>query len=439
MRGGRVLGAIGRRGHLCGAGPAPVQPRRTAARAAPQDARSEESETSRCSVGFSAAACYTIACRRVETSSLAVAVAFPFPPRVHHGSRLRFPTRPSPLSCATRYHPRISFPASPSTMTTHPHRAARSATAITLEGPQACHRKGGSMFENLKQTAQTAATVAGLAGASLGMERPAEGVLMLPGQSAQSYLGVGNQLQNQTGFIESLNPGSTNGYASVSFINSQYAITCGHVVWGTVQNGGSFRVGTGANYFTDRGQVVDVAEVITYPGYAGGVATSSPDIAILRLAAPLSGVTQVEFGTASPFDVVVSGGYGVTFFAGEPSVPRDGFRRGWNAPVKTGAPLFGSDQWYNYTQFGGGGGSAVPVNGKALSGDSGGGVYNSQGQLVGINFAQTGNGASVGSTSYLDLSQPEVLSWLQANTIPTPGTVGLLGLAALGPRGRKRK
>ena len=113
MRGGRVLGAIGRRGHLCGAAPARAQPRRTAARAAPGDARSEESETSRCSVGFSAAACYTIACRRVETSSLAVAVAFPFPPRVHHGSRLRFPTRPSPLSCATRYRPRIPFPASP--------------------------------------------------------------------------------------------------------------------------------------------------------------------------------------------------------------------------------------------------------------------------------------------------------------------------------------
>jgi hypothetical protein len=218
--------------------------------------------------------------------------------------------------------------------------------------------------------AQAAAVVATLA--SLGMSEKAEAVLMLPGQSAQSYLDLGATLNNRVGFVENLLPGASTGYASIAFINSQYAITCGHVVSANLQQGGTFRVGTGSNYFSDRGQVVDVAEVITYPGYPGGVTTNSPDIAILRLATPISGITQAQFGTANPGDVVTSGGYGFAFYAGQSSVPRDGFSRGWNAPVLSGAPGFGSDLWYNSSQFGGFGGG-VPVNGKVLSGDSGGG------------------------------------------------------------------
>jgi hypothetical protein len=217
--------------------------------------------------------------------------------------------------------------------------------------------------------AQAAAVVATLA--SLGMSENAEAVLMLPGQSAQSYLDLGATLNNRVGFVENLLPGASTGYASIAFINSQYAITCGHVVSANLQQGGTFRVGTGSNYFSDRGQVVDVAEVITYPGYPGGVTTNSPDIAILRLATPISGITQAQFGTANPGDIVTSGGYGFAFYAGAATFPPpDGFRRGWNAEVRSSAPLYGNDAWYNSTLFGT---STVPVNGKALSGDSGGG------------------------------------------------------------------
>lgn len=298
------------------------------------------------------------------------------------------------------------------------------------------------MFENLKQTAQTAATVAGLAGASLGMERPAEGVLMLPGQSAQSYLDLGATAQGRVGYLKQINSaGEVGGYASVTFINSHYAITSAHLVTGVLQNGGSFQVGTGLNYFTDPGTVVNVADVLVHPSYQGmpgATDTTNPDIAILRFATPIAGITQVSYGTANPFDVVTSFGYGFAFYAGQPTVPRDGFIRGWNARVRSSAPLFGDDQWYNSTLFGD---ANVPVNGKVIGGDSGGGVYNSQGQLVGINFGQTGNNASVGTTSYNDLGpgNPQ-LDWVQSNTvIPTPGAGALLGLGALAALGRRRR
>jgi hypothetical protein len=230
------------------------------------------------------------------------------------------------------------------------------------------------MFENLKQTAQTAATVAGLAGASLGMARPAEGCLMRPGESAQSYLDLGATAEGKVGWLKQTNSLGQVGYASATIINPYFAVTAGHAAGTILQSGGSLQFGTGGNYFNNQGQTISIAEAISYPSYQGGVDTNNPDIVILKLATPLAGVSQVSYGTANPFDVVTSFGYGFAFFAGEPSVPRDGFRRGWNAPVKTGAPLFGSDQWYNYTQFGGGGAQPSLSMGKGSAVIQGGGV-----------------------------------------------------------------
>ena len=249
----------------------------------------------------------------------------------------------------------------------------------------------------------------------------ADACLMLPGVPAQAYLDLGATGQGRVGYLKQITSTGQVGWASVTFINERYAITSAHLV-AAFFNGGALQVGTGVNYLTDPGTVVDVADVLKHPSYQGmpgATDTTNPDIAILRLATPLKGITQVEYGNASPFEVVTSFGYGFAFYAGQPTVPRDGFRRGWNAKVNPGAPLFGSDQWYNYTAFGAGGAN-VPVNGKGLGGDSGGGVFNAQGQLVGINFGQSGNGASVGTTSYNDLAQPVILAWVQANTTIPP-------------------
>jgi hypothetical protein len=247
----------------------------------------------------------------------------------------------------------------------------------------------------------------------------ADACLMLPGVPAQAYLDLGATGQGRVGWLKGTSSTGATGFASATIINSYYAITAGHVVGDLLQTGGALQLGTGGNYFSDQGQVANVAEAIFHPAFQqGAVNTNNPDIAILRLATPLKGITQVEYGNASPFEVVTSYGYGFAFYAGQPTVPRDGFRRGWNAEVGSGSPFFGSDQWYNWTRFAAA--TNVPVNGKGLGGDSGGGVFNAQGQLVGLNFAQTGNGASVGSTSYLDLAQPEVLAWVQANTTIPP-------------------
>ena len=295
------------------------------------------------------------------------------------------------------------------------------------------------MFENLKRNAQTAATATALAGASFGSAPRADAALMLPGQSAQSYLDLGARFQNRVGFIKQIDSQGQVGYGSFALANRYYGITAGHIVYNLLQNGGSFQVGTGNNYLTEVGQVVNVADILVYPTYRGPGDTNNPDIAIVRFAIPLNGVSQVSYGTASPGDIVTSAGYGFAFYAGQPSVPRDGFRRGWNAPVLA-APVYGADRWYNATFFGAAG-DAARVNGKGLGGDSGGGVYNSRDELVGINFGQTGNASLFGTTSYLDLSNPEILDWVRSNTeIPAPGPLALLGAGLVaGLRVRRRR
>ena len=69
-----------------------------------------------------------------------------------------------------------------------------------------------------------------------------------------------------------------------------------------------------------------------------------------------------------------------------------------------------------------------------------GGVYNSLGQLVGINFGQSGGNAWAGTTSYLDLAQPDVLNWVQSNTVvPAPGPLALVGAGLIAGLGRRRR
>ena len=88
--------------------------------------------------------------------------------------------------------------------------------------------------------AQTVATVASLAGASLGMSEKAEAVLMLPGQSAQSYLDLGATLNNRVGWLQQNTIDGQVGYASATFINPYFAITAAHLVGTIYQNGGTF-------------------------------------------------------------------------------------------------------------------------------------------------------------------------------------------------------
>ena len=135
-------------------------------------------------------------------------------------------------------------------------------------------------------------------------------------------------------------------------------------------------------------------------------------------------------GSAGVGDIVTSVGFGV---AGTPSsgVLGDGARRGYNGRVNNSAFAY-SSTYYQATIFGYSN-SGVELNGRGTPGDSGSPVFNSAGDLIGLTKGATVAYDSFGYTSYLNLSQPEVLSWIQHNTVvPEPNCLLLVGIGGVG-------
>lgn len=226
--------------------------------------------------------------------------------------------------------------------------------------------------------------------------------------------------------------------ASATMLTSEYAITSAHNIYDLLGFNPSYEVGSGDNYLTNRGSVTQIASITIFPGYNGTLQT--PDIAIIQFSTPILGFNQNIIGSASPGDVLTAAGFGRsgTPMTGE-FAERDGAARGWEARMWDQAPSGNiSPAFYRATTFGFLN-SGLSLNGAGLSGDSGGPVFNSAGELVGLLAAGTGVGQTA-ETSYLRLSDPVIYSWLLANTnIPTPGTSALLGLAVGAGFTRRRR
>lgn len=272
------------------------------------------------------------------------------------------------------------------------------------------------------------------AAAALGIGAVTEstkGVLMADGSNDADYKSLGSSLAGNTALsFRVLVPGVGTGQrnTSATYLNSEYAITAAHNVADLLAFNPTYEIATGDNYMNNRGTVVPVASVTIYPGYDGGF--EAPDIAIIKFATPL---TSPALHIAAPQlgEILTGAGYGHPGTPRSGLLPSDGAVRGWNAPVVEGTPSDVSNVYYFSTDFDAV--DNVPLNGHGLSGDSGGPMIDSVGNLVGINIAQDGDTQPVGSTESLLLSQPAVEAWIEANTgVPEPSSVFLLGIGAAG-------
>lgn len=331
-------------------------------------------------------------------------------------------------------------------MMIHPHRAARIATAITLEGPQACHRKGASMFESLKQKAQKAATVAILAGATLGMAEKANAALVRDIANdpqhqllGANYLVGGSALAATGGGTVSFRvnvPGVGTGQrnASAILLNDSFAITAYHNVADLLQFNPTFEIATGSNYMNNRGTVRSISEIIPYPG--GGFNNPElPDVCILRLSEPLAGVQSAVFGSANVGDYLVGTGFGRHGSPATGLLPRDGNIRGIVAPLLGVSASPYNPNFYSDTVFSPN--VMNPLNGKPLSGDSGGGIYSLDGKLAGMWVAASTGTNEAGLGTYLRF-EGDVRAWAN-NTIPAPGAIVPLMLGAFVGAARRRR
>lgn len=266
-------------------------------------------------------------------------------------------------------------------------------------------------------------------------------VLIPNGGDESAYRTLGSQYQGKLLSLKVLVPGVGTGErnASAVLLNNNYALTAAHNIADLLPFNPSFEVATGDNFKSNRQDVVAVSDVKVHPSYVPGFPKTTIDLAILHLAAPLDGAAMT-IGSVSVGDVLTSVGFGRF---GTPAsgldAPQDGYSRGWYSPVHNFSAVDVSDTYYFETFFGSS--SGVLLNGRGASGDSGGAAFDADGKLVGITVAGSPTFAStVGSTYYLDLSQPEILSWIQTNSIvPEPSAAAMTAVAFVAFVTRRRR
>lgn len=220
------------------------------------------------------------------------------------------------------------------------------------------------------------------------------------------------------------------GFESGVLLNSQWVLAAAHGVTDASGNITGYVIGVaqGTPISSDTNLLVPVAVQYVYPGFNDS--GNGPDLLLLKLAKPVNAPT-LQFGSSSANSVVTSVGYGVV---GTPSSGLrnydDGILRSWQATIDPIGGFGGVNYtYYQATDFGFN--NRGLLNGEGAIYDSGGGVFNSADQLVGITTRSSGNwNDPVGFTIFDNLSQPEEYAWIM-NTI-TPVQPVILSLSPAG-------
>jgi len=159
------------------------------------------------------------------------------------------------------------------------------------------------------------------------------------------------------------------------------------------------------------------------------------DVGLFRLNGNFSNhAAPTTFGSYVTNQIVVAGGSGSWAFVGDSGMNPMGIAHGWT--MKT---LANTNPHYRLLEFGA---STGDLPGKGLNGSSGGPVYRIDefGNAIhlGLLKSQSGGLGGIGTNDTLQFSHPDFQNWFYA-TIPSPGTLGLLGLGLAGASFRRRR
>lgn len=230
------------------------------------------------------------------------------------------------------------------------------------------------------------------------------------GANDADYVALGSQYAGRTVYVRgvSLTTGNS-ATASGILLDPLNVLTSAHYATGVTVT----KVGNGSSITNSPGATSTVSSVSVYPGYVNNGQFNSPDIVILHLSTPLGNGIQSIAPVANGQSVILTG-FG---FHGTPSggVSFDGALRGWNGTIdNTGLPFNVSGDHYDSVYFLG-----IPGNGNTLGGSSGGGVFNSSGELVGMIESQYGGTGPAGAQQFLNfLKSPGLLAWISTNLTP---------------------
>jgi Trypsin len=266
---------------------------------------------------------------------------------------------------------------------------------------------------------------------------PARAVLSANGTDPNAVLALGNQYASRMVWISASLNGQSYYFQGLA-VCPTLVLTAAHQVRNSLYGTATIiAVGTGTNYLTSPGATVFGGILSVVPAYDG--TQNTPDIATITLPQPLpvSSLAPIGsggslFATASSGQILTGVGSGLWGTPSSGYQSQDGNFRGFNAPVLFGNGPGYSDQYY--LELGFNPGYGVTLNGKGAPGDSGGGIFNSLGQPVGIMIGQFGGSSGDGSTEVLVLSSLNGDNWFQSqiqNAI-TPVVPQLLSLTREG-------
>ncbi|TCO82520.1 putative secreted protein with PEP-CTERM sorting signal [Chthoniobacter flavus] len=245
---------------------------------------------------------------------------------------------------------------------------------------------------------------------------------------------------------------------------NEYVVTATHLVE-------AGRIVAGSSTFTIGGNAYGVSAIFSAPGYNSS--TQQNDLSVIRLSAPVTGVTPVQYytGTAELNKTVTAIGYGFSGTGLTGGVTADSQRRGMNnvidvldaSTISAGLPstsyLFdfdnpsGTSNSLSLLNTGGkanSSASALSLEGSLAAADSGGGEFAMIGgtlYLVGVNSyiaaPSTNPDAANPDGHYGDIdgaTRVSLFSEFIAQTVPEPGPAALLvgGLAVCGGLCRRR-
>ena len=247
---------------------------------------------------------------------------------------------------------------------------------------------------------------------------------MVTGSNDLDYQNLADQFQGSYLWLNAQYPksdGSTGVVrGSAVRLNEDWVLTAAHNLYAaSAPTNNSITVGNGSNFTTSPGTTISCStDIIMLPGFNDAAISNGTDLALVRLLSPLSGPT-LALGSAGVGELVYEVGFGKHGTPATGLLAADGNVRAFEAYVSSAPVLGAPDYFYNTTNFGFDGGETLALNGRGAPGDSGSGVFNSRGELVGI--ATGYNGAPTdpfGTTYYMDLTNPEVSSWI-LSTIAT--------------------
>ena len=211
--------------------------------------------------------------------------------------------------------------------------------------------------------------------------------------------------------------GGTRQFTGVR-LNDWYGITVGH---GFFEGGVTYSNhvgGNGSNFLSGPGNTFTFADVWIHPQWGGTIGGSSVDLAIVRFNAPWAG-SAVTIGTAAEDELLTYSGFGTPATPSTGFLPADGQRRAFQTYLDDfGSPLFASfyiDGVFRrpgHPEF-------LALGGVGTPGNSGGGVWNDSGELVGIMAAQSlaPNHSGATYSMYLDPFVP----WIDSIISALPG------------------